>query len=169
VYANDAQWPCDDRKGVYNCLLGLEAATHPTNCRSDATKTVVVGTSRAGYVVKALDGNFTLWNLPQRVAKQGEYVRVQGRHALHHIYHREDFSKLMRSCRVAASVLRIRTLPCRAVLGMIDAKTGGICEWHGGVRPPTTRTGDLFDLPFLSAIRCAGMMVTCPCPICSAG
>ena len=164
VYADDAQWPCDDRKGVHNCLLGLEAATHPTNCRSDATKTVVVGTSRAGFVVKALDGNFTLWNLPQRVAKQGEYVRVQGRHALPHIYHREDFTKLMRSCRVAASVLRIRTLPCRAVLGMIDAKTGGICEWHGGVRPPTTRTGDLFDLPFLSAIRCAGMMVTVPVP-----
>lgn len=126
------------KKGVDKCLLGLESATHPANCRSDATKTVVVGVSWVGYVVKTLDGDFTLWNLPQRVAKQGEYVMVQGRHVLPHLYHREDFSKLMRSCRVAASVLRVRTLPCRAVLCMIDAKTGGICEWHGGVRPPTT-------------------------------
>ena len=47
---------------------------------------MVVGVSWVGYVVKALDGNFTLWNLPERVAKQGEYVRVQGRHALPHIY-----------------------------------------------------------------------------------
>lgn len=88
VFADDAQWPCKGREGVVKCLFGLERATHHTNFCSDALKTIVLGVARERFLVRALNGDLALWNMKPPVAGQGVYVRVQGRHALSHIYYR---------------------------------------------------------------------------------
>lgn len=96
--------------------------------------------------------------MKQRVAGQGEYVRVQERHALPHIYHPDDFCKLLPTCRVAASMLRAEKLPSRLVLSVLETKAGDGIEWHRDMRPPPISTCDIFDTLFSCALRCGGMM-----------
>ena len=91
VFSDDAQYPCEGQAGVKACLKSLEKAA-VSHLKSDPIKTVVVGASRSRFVVKALPGEFYLMGVQQKVAGQGEYVRVQGRHALPHIFHSEDFA-----------------------------------------------------------------------------
>ena len=91
---------------------------------------------------------------------------MQGRHALPHIFHSEDFAKLMRTVRVGVSVLRVRLLPAVHAVTMAMAKVRGGCEWFGLVRPPPTLTMDVFDLPLVSTLRIIGNMALCPVRVC---
>ena len=141
-------------------LKALEKATC-SHLKSDPLKTIVVGVSRSRFVVKALQDDFYLMGVPQKVAGQGEYVRVQGRHALPHIFYSQDFAKLMRTVRVGVSVLRVRLLPAIHAIMMAMAKVRGGCEWFGLVRPPATLTMDVFDLPLVSMTRIIGNMAMC--------
>ena len=161
VFSDGAQYPCSGPPGVTVCLQALETATK-SHLRSDPVKTVVVGVSRPKFVVKALGGKFYLHGVPQRVAGQGEYVRVQGRHALPHVFHFTEFTKLMRTVRVGVSVLRVRLMPTGHAVTIALAKIRGVCEWFGLVRPPPTRTMDVVDLPLVSTLRLVGDMELCP-------
>ena len=129
-------------------------------------KTIVVGVSRSRPVVRALQGEFYLMGVPQKVAGQGEYVRVHGRHALPQIFPSQDFANLMRTVRVEVSVLRFPLLPAIHAVTMAMAKVRGGCEWFGLVRPPSTLTMDVFDLPLVSTLRTVGSMGLCHVRVC---
>ena len=145
------------------CLTALENATR-SHLPSDPLKTVVVGVSRPKFVAKALQGQFYLYT--QKVASQGEYVQVQGRHALPHIFHSSDFAKLMRTVWVGVSVLRVCLLPAVRAVTMAMAKIRGGREWFGLVRPPPTLAMDVFDPPLVSTLRIVRDVGMCPVRVC---
>ena len=162
VLSDDAQYPCDGPDGVEACLKAPEKATR----RSDPLKTIVAGVSRKRFVSKAIQGEFYLIGVPQKVAGQGKCVRVRGRHALPHVFHSQAFAKPLRTVRIGVRVLRVRLLPAMHTVTIAVAKVRGGCEWFGLVHPPATLTVDVFDLPLVSTLRIVGNRGMCPVCVC---
>ena len=83
------------------------------------------------------------------MATADQYIRVVGRHALPHVFHREDYIKLMMSCRRAAIAMRCEKLPANYPILMYSAARGGDatvdgcspapCLWHLARMRPTGR------------------------------
>ena len=87
------------------------------------------------------------------VASAQTYMRLLGRHALPHVYHSEDFHKLMRASRRASMVLRYTRLPAHYLLLMYWASARGSHWWFGGIRPPSYKVMKTADFPAASAVR----------------
>ena len=68
-----------------------------------------------------------------------QYIRVVGRHALPHVFHREDCIKLMKSGGRAAIAMRCVKLPANYPILMYSAAGGGMQRWMSTVRPPGLR------------------------------
>ena len=79
--------------------------------------------------------------------------RLLGRHILPHIFHRQDYIKLLLAGRRASVALRFERLPANYPLLMYNASTGGTQRWIAGVRPPAHATMCLCDFAAASAIR----------------
>ena len=63
------------------------------------------------------------------------YIRLLGRHAMPHIFHTNDFIKMMNASRRASIVLRYVKLPANYPILMYNASAGGAHKWLGGIRP----------------------------------
>ena len=59
------------------------------------------------------------------MATADQYIRVVGRHALPHVFHREDYIKLMKSIRTAAIAMCCEKLPANYPILMYSAAGGG--------------------------------------------
>ena len=73
------------------------------------------------------------------MATPDPYIRVVGRHALPHVFHWEDYIKLMKSSRRAAIAMRCVKLPANYPILMYSAAGGGMQRWMAAVRPPRLR------------------------------
>ena len=89
------------------------------------------------------------------VPSESEYIRSLGRHTLPHVYHMEDFRKLMTATRRASAVVPLNSLRAQYPPAMYNPKAGGMTRFQAGVRPPPppVRVWHLADLPAVSALR----------------
>ena len=81
------------------------------------------------------------------------YIRLLGRHAMPHIFHTNDFIKMMNASRRASTVLRCIKLPANYPILMHNASAGGAHRWLGGIRPPSPGSMCLSDHPAASTLR----------------
>ena len=87
------------------------------------------------------------------VLSESEYIRSLGRHALPHVYHREDFRKLMTATRHGSAVVPLKSLRAQYPPAMHNPEAGGMARFQAGVRPPPpVRVWHLADLPAVSAL-----------------
>ena len=131
----------------------LPIAGNSTNLFSDATKTVGFGTTLQGKRVIFGCQPIQFSGMPLRIPEDTEYIRLLGRHALPHVFHRQDLRKLMASCRRAVAAVSMSTLPAHYPIHMYNAVAGGIQRWSSAIRPPLPRAMRLATLPFASLLR----------------
>ena len=81
------------------------------------------------------------------VPSESECICSLGRHTLPHVYHREDFRKLMTATRRAFVVVPLKSLRAQYPLAMYDPKAGGMARIQAGVRPPPPSMGVAFGGP----------------------
>ena len=70
-----------------------------------------------------------------------------------HVFHTNDFIKIMSASRKASIVLRYVRLPANYPILMYNASAGGAHRWLGGIRPPPLGLMRLLDHPAASALR----------------
>ena len=109
AYMDDTTYLLQDLDEVPEVLTNVQHTGDLTHLHSATTKLLVVVTSKKGLHIQ--------FHVPilaaggASVASAQTYVRLLGRHALPHVYHSEDFRKLMRASRRANMVLRCTRLP----------------------------------------------------------
>ena len=91
--------------------------------------------------------------MPLHIPEEGEYIRLLGRHALPHVFHRQDLGKLMASCCRAIAPVSMSTLPAHYPIHMYNAVAGGIQRWSSAICPPLPRAMCLANLPVASLLR----------------
>ena len=157
-FMDDSTWCASDAPHLLKTATAMAKAGHKTHLLSDEIKTLLVGAKRHGWIVTMLDIEAQLHGQPLRCAKQNEYVRILGRHALPHIFHKTDTYRLYAACRKGSLVISRADFPCHIPVLMYDAKTGGTLRWYGMVRPPRHRVLRLANSAAASAIRRHGNM-----------
>ena len=150
---DDTQWLPGDRCHLPALASGIERAGRLTNLHSDPTKTVLVGTDMRDGQVHFLNDTVYLNGHPVRCATSQDYVRVLGRHALPHLFHPVDSTRLFSGTRAACRALRAPQLPAHYPLAMYAAKCHGTANWFTSVRPPSYGALRVLDAMTASAMR----------------
>ena len=152
-WLDDSSWIGTLHNDIQRVASHLPGAGNLTNLFLDATKTVEFGTILRGKQVAFNRQPIQFSGMALRIPAEGEYVRLLGRHALPHVFHRQDLRKLMASfCRAVAPV-SMGTLPAHYPTHMYNAVAGGIQRWKFAVYSPLPRAAGLANLPVASLLR----------------
>ena len=126
----------------------LPIAGNLTNLFSDATKTMRFGTALQGKRVTFGRQPIHFSGMPLCIPEEGDYIWLLGRHALPHVFHRQDLRKLMASyCRAVAPV-SMSTLPAHYPIHMYNA----LCWRHPQV--------ELCDMPAPAPCNAFGQLTS---------
>ena len=101
-------------------------------------------------------------SMPLHMLTDGEYIRLLGKHALPHVFHKQDLRKLMALCRGAVAPIFMGTLPAHCPVHMYNAVAGGIQRWSSAVRPPLPRAMRLANLPVAPSSENFGISLLIP-------
>lgn len=153
AYVDDVTYTPDTERDFRRVAKGLHEAGVRTHLHSAPLKAKGLAVARMGARYQFSDPGIVLGGGTLSMATADEYVRVVGRHALPHLFHREDYAKLMRSCRRAAIALRCVKLPAHYPLLMYSAAGGGMQRWMSAVRPPSYGAIRVCDQPAASVVR----------------
>ena len=118
---------------VQKVLTNVQHTGVLTRLHSATTKFLVVVISKNRLQVQFHAPILAAGGASALVASTHTYVRLLGRHALPHVYHSEDFCKLMRSFIRPSMILCYTRLPAHYHLVMYSALTGGSHRWFRGI------------------------------------
>ena len=152
-WIDDSSWIGTSHSDIQLVASGLPMVGNLTNLFSDATKTIGFGTALRGKRVAFGCQPIHFSGMPLCIPEEGGYIRLLGRHALPHVFHRQDLRKLMAACRRAVAPVSMGTLPAYYPIHMYNAVAGGIQRWSSAVRPPSPRAMRLANLPVASLLR----------------
>ena len=89
-WMDDSSWIGTSHSDIWQVASRLPMAGNLTNLFSDATKTIGFGTALRGKRVTFGRQSIHFSGMPLRIPEEGEYIRLLGRHALPHVFHRQD-------------------------------------------------------------------------------
>ena len=153
AYVDDVTYTPGTEQDFRRVAKGLHTAGVRTHLHSAPLKAKGLAVRRVGTQYQFFDPGIVTGGGALDMAGADEYVRVVGRHALPHIFHKEDYAKLMRSCRRASIALRCSKLPAHYPLLMYSAAGGGMQRWMSAVRPPSYGAIRVCDQPAASVLR----------------
>ena len=152
-WIDHSSWIGTSQSDIQHVASRLPIAGNPANLFSDATKTIGLGTALQGKRVTFGRQPIEFSGMPLRIPEEGEYIWLLGRHALPHVFDRQDLRKLMASCCRAVAPMSLSTLPAHYPIHMHNAVAGGIQRWSSAIRPPLPRAMRLANLPVASVLR----------------
>ena len=135
----------------------LPRAGRATNLFPDSTKPLCLGARLSSTKIRYDAQPILFVEMPLQTLAEGDYVRLLGRHALLHIFHKQDFCHLLAACRRAVAPISTECLPSHYLVYMYNAVAGGMQRWSALVRPPLPRAMRLANLPMASMLRNFGM------------
>ena len=135
--------------GCFLCTHGR----HPHKSLFGCHETIGFGTALRGKQVTFGLPLIHFSGMALHIPEEGECIRLLGRHALPHVFHRQDVRKLMASCRRAVAPISMGTLPAHYPIHMYKAVASGVQRWSSVVRPLRPRAMRLANLPVASLLR----------------
>ena len=137
AYMDDTTYLLDEVTDIQQLLSNLYQTGIMTHLHTSTVKLVVAVTHRQGLQVIFDKPDILAGGSIAPMADGKMYIRLLGRHAMPHIFHTNDFMKMMSASRRASIVLRYARLPANYPILMYNASAGGAHRWLGGIRPPS--------------------------------
>ena len=153
AYMDDTTYLLDQVSDIQQLLSNLYQTGILTHLHTSTAKLVVAVVHRQGLQVIFDKLDILAGGSTAPIADGKMYIRLLGRHAMPHVFHTNDFIKMMSASRKASIVLRYVRLPANYPILMYNASAGGAHRWLGGIRPPPPGLMRLSDHPAASALR----------------
>ena len=153
AYMDDTTYLLDTLLDVQHLLQNLYQTGIRTHLHTSTIKLLVVVAHRQGTqtIFHRLDVMVGGNRAP--TADGNAYILLLGRHAMPHVFHTNDFIKMMKASRRASVVLRYIRLPANYPILMYNASARGVHIWLGSIRPSAPGTMRLADHPAASTLR----------------
>ena len=133
AYMDDTTYLLDQVTDIQQLLLNLYQTGIMTHLHASTVKLLVVVTHRQGLQVIFDRPDILVGGGTTPMADGKMYIRLLGRHAMPHIFHTNDFRKMINASRRASIVLRHIKLPANYPILMYNASAGGAHRWLWGV------------------------------------
>ena len=152
-YMDDVIYLPDTLREFRRMVGRLAPAGIQTHMHSSPLKAHGVAVIKQATAIQFQNPEIVFGGGPLHMMQPNDYIWLVGRHALPHVFHREDYIKLLSACRRASLALRQLKLPSHYPVLMYNAAGGGMQRWMSGVRPPAYGTHRVCDHAAASVIR----------------
>ena len=151
AYMDDTTYRLDQVTNIQQLLSNLYQTGIMTRLHTSTVKLVVAVTHRQGLQVLLDRPDILAGGSRVPIADGKMYIRLLGRHAMPHIFHTNDFIKMMSASREHST--KICHITSKLSHFNVQCFCRGAHRWLGGITSPSLGSMRLSDHPAASALR----------------